>query len=99
MVSAPAAAIKEVEGTVFQTILQELERRSNQLEDSSYRIYGSVNRIWDNRHQSVTKTTECDEKDQPMPSDVVGLIYYYIGRIDKSTNVLFTTADLLDRMV
>lgn len=93
MVSAPAAAIKEVEGTVFQAILQELERRSNQLEESSNRIYGSVNRIWDNR------TPECDEKEQPMPSDVVGLIYYYIGRMEKSTNVLFTTADLLDRIV
>lgn len=93
MIPSPSAPLTEVEGTVFQTILQELETKSNQLENVSTRIYGSVNRIWDNR------IPDSDEKEQPMPSDIVGLIYYYVRRMEKSTHTLFTTADLLDKMV
>lgn len=91
MISSPSATERNI--PVFETLLEELDKRAAVLNETSYQISNGINRIWDNR------VPENDEKESPMPNDVVGKAYYILHSIDKSIQRLGDTKAQLEKLV
>lgn len=90
MISSPSV---ERNIPVFETLLEELNKRAAVLGETSYSISNGVNLIWDNR------APENDEEEPPMPNDVVGKAYYILHSIDKSIQRLGDTKAQLEKLV
>lgn len=93
MITSSAACATERPIPVFETLLEELDKRAAVLNETSYQISNGVNKIWDNR------IPENDEKESPFPSDVVGKAYFILRSIDKSIQRLSDTRVQLDKLV
>jgi len=93
MISSPTTCEPDRQIPVFETLLEELDKRASVLNTTSYQISNGVNRIWDNT------TPECDEKEPPQPPDVVGKAYFILRSIDRSIQRLGDTRAQLDKLV